>query len=116
LVVEGQTAALVARTYEVSRSWVYTLKARYDVEGEAAFEPRSRRPNSSPTATSAATVELVLRLRKDLAETGLDAGADTIGWHLALYLPKVASGLFRRRVRTRGGCRRGGRVGGCRGG
>ncbi|MFC5268110.1 hypothetical protein ACFPJ1_38865 [Kribbella qitaiheensis] len=27
-------------------------------------------------------VELVLRLRKELTEQGLDAGADTIGWHL----------------------------------
>jgi transposase InsO family protein len=27
-------------------------------------------------------VELIVRLRKELAEQGLDAGADTIGWHL----------------------------------
>ena len=30
-------------------------------EGEAAFEPRSRRPRASPTATPPATVELILR-------------------------------------------------------
>ncbi len=35
-------------------------------EGEAAFEPRSRAPKTSPGATPAATVELVLRLRKQL--------------------------------------------------
>ncbi len=34
--------------------------ARYEAEGEAAFEPRSRRPNTSPTATPPATVDLVL--------------------------------------------------------
>ena len=34
-------------------------------------------------ATRASTVDLVLRLRKELADAGLDAGADTIGWHLA---------------------------------
>jgi transposase InsO family protein len=56
--------------------------ARYRVEGEAAFEPLSRAPKASPGATAPETVELVLRLRKRLAEAGLDAGADTIGWHL----------------------------------
>jgi transposase InsO family protein len=56
--------------------------ARYAVEGEAAFEPRSRRPHTSPSATPPATVELVLLLRKQLIEAGHDAGADTIGWHL----------------------------------
>jgi transposase InsO family protein len=39
-------------------------------------------PKTSPAATPPQTVELVLRLRKQLDESGLDAGADTIGWHL----------------------------------
>ena len=64
------------------RAWVYKLKARYEAEGEAAFEPRSRRPKTSPRATPVETVELVLALRKQLDEAGLDAGADTVGWHL----------------------------------
>jgi Integrase core domain len=50
--------------------------------GEAAFEPRSRRPKTSPTATSTNTVELIIRLRKQLSEQGLDAGPDTIAWPL----------------------------------
>lgn len=54
----------------------------YRYGGDAAFEPRSRRPHTSPRATPPHTVELVTRLRKQLAEVGLDAGADTIGWHL----------------------------------
>ena len=52
-------AAEVAARYGVHRSWVYRLKARYDAEGEAAFEPRSRRPRTTPNATPAADVELV---------------------------------------------------------
>ena len=40
LVVEQQTVAEVAARYGVHRSWVYQLKARYEAEGEAAFEPR----------------------------------------------------------------------------
>ena len=81
-VLSGQSQAAVARSYGVSQGWVSRLMARYRVDGEAAFEPRSRAPKTSPAATPAATVEVVLRLRKQLVEAGLDAGADTIGWHL----------------------------------
>jgi transposase InsO family protein len=82
VVVEGRSAAEVALCYGVSRSWVYELVARYRAEGEAAFEPRSRRPKTSPTAVPEATVELIVELRRRLSAQGLDAGADTIGWHL----------------------------------
>jgi transposase len=81
-VVTGQSQSEVARTYGVSQGWVSRLMARYAVEGDAAFEPRSRAPKNSPGATATETVELVLRLRKQLTDAGLDAGADTIGWHL----------------------------------
>src|SRR3954462_5808419 len=80
--VEGRSPAEVVAAYGVSRSWVYELLARYRAERDAAFEPRSRRPHRSPGATRTQTVELVLRLRKQLSDAGLDAGADTIGWHL----------------------------------
>ncbi|NUR97619.1 MAG: IS481 family transposase [Kribbellaceae bacterium] len=103
LFVEGQTAAEVASRYGVHRAWVYKLKARYLAEGEAAFEPRSRRPKTSPRATPAATVELVLRLRKQLAEAGLDAGADTIGWHLDHHHGVRLSRATIHRILTRAG-------------
>ena len=82
VVVEGRSQAEVSRAYNVSQSWVSRLVARYRDEGEAAFEPRSRRPVSRPRATLPATVELVLELRRRLTGSGLDAGADTIAWHL----------------------------------
>jgi hypothetical protein len=50
-----------------------------------AFEPRSRRPKSSPSVTAPAIVELIVRLRKELAGQGLDAGPQTIAWHLQQY-------------------------------
>ena len=81
-VLTGASQSEVARTYGVSQSWISRLMARYAVEGEAAFQPRSRRPHASPSATGTTTTDLVLRLRKQLVEAGLDAGADTIGWHL----------------------------------
>ncbi|WP_121258961.1 IS481 family transposase [Nocardioides ferulae] len=80
--IEGITQAEVARRYGVSKGWVSKLIARYRAEGDTALEPRSRAPKTSPTATPAATIDLVLRLRKQLADSGLDAGADTIDWHL----------------------------------
>ena len=103
LFVEGQAPSEVARRYGVHRAWVYKLKARYEAEGDAALEARSRRPRTSPTATAHATVELVLRLRNQLAESGLDAGADTIGWHLAHRHDIEVSRATINRVLTRAG-------------
>lgn len=64
VVLENRPVADVVRDYHVSRSWLYELLARYRVEGEAAFEPRSRRPLTSPIATTPETVDLILTLRK----------------------------------------------------
>ena len=80
--VEKRPVGEVARSYGVARSWIYAVLARYEAEGEAAFEPRSRRPKRSPRAVSDDTIELIVALRKDLAGQGLDAGPDTICWHL----------------------------------
>lgn len=82
VLVERRSVADVAAAYGVSRGWIYKLLARYRAEGEAAFEPRSRRPHTSPSATAPDVVDLVVGLRKDLQRRGLDAGAQTIAWHL----------------------------------
>jgi transposase InsO family protein len=82
VVVEGRTQAEVARAYGVSKGWVSKLVARYRLEGDAAFEPRSRRPKTSPNATADTTIALIVQLRQELTREGLDAGPDTIGWHL----------------------------------
>jgi transposase InsO family protein len=80
--VEKRPVSEVARAYGVARSWVYALLARYQAEGEAAFEPRSRRPKTSPSAICADAADLIIRLRKELSGQGLDAGPQTIAWHL----------------------------------
>src|SRR4249920_3617193 len=82
VITEGRSQGEVARAYGVSQGWVSRLVARYRAEGEAAFEPRSRRPKTSPNAISAEAAELIVRLRKELAGQGLDAGPQTIAWHL----------------------------------
>ena len=94
VVLEGRPKSVVARDYGVSRRWVQKLVARYLAEGEAAFEPRSRRPRASPQRTSQATEDTIVALRKNLTEAGLDAGAETIAWHLrqqAGSAPSVAT-------------------------
>src|SRR5215218_9699249 len=83
LFVDHQTPAEVAARYGVHRAWVYKLKARYEAEGEAALEPRSRRPKTSPGALPPEVVDLIVRVRKEVADAGLDAGPETIAWHLA---------------------------------
>ena len=82
VVIGGRSQGEAARAYGVSQGWVSRLVARYQAEGQAAFEPRSRRPKTSPNATGAGTVELIIALRKELAAQGLDAGPHTIAWHL----------------------------------
>ena len=82
VVIEGRSQAETSRAYGVSKGWVSKLIARYRAEGEGAFEPKSRRPHRSPTAVGEQTVELIVAVRKSLTERGLDAGPDTIGWHL----------------------------------
>lgn len=80
--VEGITQAQAARRYGVSEGWVSKLMARYRAEGPAAFEPRSRRPRTSPNRVPDPVIELAVNLRAELAAQGLDAGPHTICWHL----------------------------------
>jgi transposase InsO family protein len=103
VVVEGRSQAEVARSYGVSKGWVSKLVARYRDEGEAAFEPRSRRPRTSPRATPSATVELILELRAKLTAQGHDAGPATIAWHLAQqYQLTVSAATVSRKLTAAG--------------
>ena len=102
-VLAGESQSEVARRYGFSQPWISRLLARYRLEGEAAFEPRSRRPHTSPTAVPEQTVELVRRLRKELAGQGLDAGPETICWHLTHHHQVTVSRATVSRILTRHG-------------
>ncbi|MDQ3209724.1 MAG: IS481 family transposase, partial [Actinomycetota bacterium] len=80
--LEGRTKAEVARDYGCSRQWVHELCRRFDAEGEAGLEPRSRRPCGSPRRTPVALEDEIVELRKELLDLGFDAGAHTIATHL----------------------------------
>src|SRR5712692_4961298 len=103
VVTERRSQGEVARAYGVSQGRVSRLVARYRAEGEAAFEPRSRRPKTSPSAISDQAVDLIVRLRKELGDQGLDAGPDTIAWHLARHHQVTVSPATIARYLTRAG-------------
>jgi transposase InsO family protein len=103
VVVENRPVGEVAATYGVSNSWLYELLARYRSEGEAAFQPRSRRPKTSSTALAAEVVDRVAQLRQELTAAGLDAGPDTIAWHLAHHHGVTVSRATVARYLTRAG-------------
>jgi transposase InsO family protein len=79
----GRPIAELAAAHGVHRSWLYKLLARYRREGPAGLEPRSRRPKSSPTRIADLYEDEIVALRKELADAGFDAGAETIRVHLA---------------------------------
>jgi Homeodomain-like domain len=64
-------------------SWLYKLFARFRLEGPAGLAPRSRRPQRSPTRIADRYEEAIVALGKELVDAGFDAGAETIGTHLA---------------------------------
>ncbi len=76
--IEGRTKAEVSRDYGVLPRWVYELCRRFDTEGDAGLEPRSRRPQRSPHRTPVELEDEIVELRKDLLDHGFDAGAHTI--------------------------------------
>jgi transposase len=82
VIVEGRSQSEVAREYGVSQGWISRLLKRYRLEGEAAFEPRSRRPRTSPTRLTQSTIDLIVELREKLSSKGLDHGPHTVAWHL----------------------------------
>lgn len=101
--IEGRSQAETARLYDVSESFVSRLLARYRSEGDAAFEPRSRKPINSPTRLTGETVELITNLRRQLVSQGLDAGPETIAWHLATHHHlRVSVSTIRRRLLAAG--------------
>jgi len=104
VIVEGHSKSRVARDYGVTRFWVQTLIKRFEAEGEAAYQPRSRRPHSNPRAVSLEIEDQIIRLRKTLTKNGLDAGAETIVTHLeaAGISPVPATSTIWRILKRRG--------------
>jgi transposase InsO family protein len=87
----GRPIKELASAHQVSAGWLFKLLRRYRLEGEAGLQPRSRRPKASPTRIGDVWEDEVVALRKELADDGLDAGAETIRYHLARRHERVPS-------------------------
>ena len=83
VLVEGRSVREVAAAHGISKSWLYELLARYREHGDAGLAPRSKRPRRSPTQVPVDIENEIVELRKALAGDGLDAGPQTIHYHLA---------------------------------
>lgn len=79
---EAMNVSQLCRDNDIAPKTFYKYVARYRAEGLAGFEPRSRRPLTSPAQTPPAVEDAIIEFRKQLAEEGLDHGATTIQWHL----------------------------------
>jgi transposase InsO family protein len=79
----GRSIKELAAAHAVSESWLFKLLRRYRLEGPAGLEPRSRRPKTSPTRIADLYEDEIVRVRKELADGGFDAGAETIHFHMA---------------------------------
>ena len=99
----GRPIKELAKAHQVSASWLFKLKRRYVLEGSAGLEPRSRRPRRSPTRIADLWEDEIVLLRKELLDDGLDAGAETIHYHLSerhQHVPSVST--VHRVLRSRG--------------
>jgi transposase InsO family protein len=79
----GRPIKELAASHGVSASWLFKLLRRYRLEGPASLGARSRRPHRSPTRIADLFEDEIVALHKELADDGLDAGAETIHYHLA---------------------------------
>lgn len=98
VVSDQLTVTAAAAEYGFSRRHLHRLLARYRTGGLDAVEPRSRRPNGSSRATPPEVRQRVLELRLQLTAEGLDAGPETIRWHLEQEQLRVLSTSTIRRI------------------
>jgi transposase InsO family protein len=91
----GRPISELAASHDVHRSWLYKLLKRYRLEGTAGLQARSRRPLRSPSRIVDRYEDEIVSLRKELCDLGVDAGAETIRYHLGKrhseVVPSVSS-------------------------
>lgn len=90
-VAEGESVNVsqLCAAQGVSRKTFYKWVNRYLDQGLDGLEDRSTRPHRSPGQIGADVEDEIVRLRKELADAGLDHGATTIQWHLGRRVPFV---------------------------
>ncbi len=100
---DGLNVAEFCRQHGISRWFFYELRRRFVVAGEAGLVPQSRAPKRVANRTPDRVEDLIVEVRKQLIEDGLDAGAHTIRFHLRSRVEPVPSESTIWRVLTRRG-------------
>lgn len=91
VILEGRSYRDVAAAHGVSKSYVGKLVGRFRQGGYDAIAPRSRAARTNPHRTPDSLEDEIVTLRKELSDLGLDAGAQTINYHLGLRHTQVPS-------------------------
>jgi transposase InsO family protein len=76
--LEGLNVTQFCREHGVSTWFFYDLRRRFALEGDRALEPRSRAPHRVANRISGEIEDLIVSVRKDLTDRGLDAGPASI--------------------------------------
>jgi transposase InsO family protein len=87
----GLNVSEFCRVHGISRDRFYELRRRFEAEGQAGLEARSRAPRRVANRTPADVEDLIVELRKQLEDQGLDAGPASIWDRLASRLPRSAT-------------------------
>lgn len=85
--VEDLNVSAFCREHGISTWLFYQLRKRFEAEGEAGLAPRSRAPKRVANRTPEGVEDVIVELRKELVDAGLDAGSATIRFHLEDRLP-----------------------------
>lgn len=99
------TVTEVCRRYGISRDTFYRYRARLEDEGLQGLLPRSRRPKTSPNATGADVVEVLVAKHHQLVQEGWDAGARSVrDWLRLADVDGVPSARTVHKILTAHGC------------
>lgn len=74
--------AKLCREHGISRQSFYKWRRRFAAGGLEGLAEHSRAPRSSPRRVGVELENVIVGLRKELTDLGVDAGPGTIQWHL----------------------------------
>lgn len=97
---QGRSPSKVAKKFKISRQRVYQILNAYDAGGAEAIAPKSRAPHTHPHAVPEALRKEIIDIRKQLTRHGLDAGPETIAYHLEQDGKRAPSTSTIRRILT----------------
>jgi len=100
---EGANLAEWCRKFGVSRQTAYKWRRRFAAEGVAGLDDRPRAPKNPHGRTEVLVEDLVVSIRKDLADSGLDFGPASVADRLSSWHGIVLADATVWRILTRRG-------------